>query len=1010
MTSNSMVHLHVHSEFSILDGLGTVEDYVARAAELEQPAIALTDHGVLCGAPSFYHAARKAGVEPILGEEFYFTEDAAWRPTKGNNEDTSAARRFHVVILAKGNKGYKVLSELSTASNRQFYYKPLIDRAMIEGMSDSDRSNLVVLSGCAGSAISVAARNDGYEAAVEEMYWWREMFPHFYIELQHHNTEFDRELNDILLQVAKRHEIPWVITNDPHYVVPEDDCHHDALLAIQTASDVDDPERFRFDGTGYHLRSRKEMYNAFKQYGLDVWKPGVAETLKIAKACKTRIPQWETRTWHIPKMPGVDDAQAEMERLTYEGLEFFGKAEDDVYTARAAHELSVMGDVGIADFMLITRWCIEQAILADIPVGPGRGSVCGTLVGYCLGIHKIDPIKYDLMFERFLNPARPRMPDIDTDFGQKDRTKIFGIVEDFFGPDNVVGVAAYGRMMYRKAFQSLGKAHGISFQQRMEISKDLPKVPEEGIDLLPADVAEAYPGLMEQLDRLQGTRSELKGHPAGVIIADPSYKIRQLVPEMWLASSKKMCGQYDLDAIEEMGLMKEDFLGLRTLDTIKLAVKFIYERTGERLDPDSWQPDDEEGDDRIYAMLAAGGTSGVFQMEGGTNTAGIKAIGPTQFEDIVSCTALYRTGPILAGYPKAFLHNREVGKRRINYVHSLLKPILERTWGVILYQEQVMEIGRVLAGFDNAGEDEIKEAIKHKKSQVMDELRPLFVKGCKDTNNIPRSISTAIWKDIEGYAGYSYNRSHAVAYTFLTYQTARLRCMHPVEFFAALLATVEDSDKIDHYRRDCVAAGIKLRKPCVNRSGPQDIPEGDNAIRFGLSAIKGVGPAATGKLASFRSESGRFTEVDEVIECVRNAGVVNALRDSGALASLGVEGDIAVAEKLLNWRWRDGMKRYRDRYRDTVDFPSEDGDSCTLIGEIIRATKGKTKAGNKEYMTWTVAWSPNVSWNVRLWSETSAHWTAGVGSIVRVMGKWEAKWDNVSVGNSRMVKVIKRAD
>lgn len=1001
VASREFAHLHVHSEFSVLDGLGTVEDYAARAKILGQPAIALTDHGVLCGAPSFYHAARKAEVEPILGCEFYFVPDANWRPTKGVKESPN---RYHVVLLAKGRRGYQVLSELSTESHRNFYYKPLLDRAMIEALG-KDTRHLVCLSGCAGSIISRLALTD-IKAAARELIWWREMFPHFYIELQNHNCDFDRQLNTALIKLAKRYNVPWVITNDPHYVIEEDCDHHDTLLAIQTASDVDDPNRFKFEGFGYHLRDHREMRKQFIEYGREIFLPGMRSTIDIAKACHTRIPEWETRTWQLPTMPGVKDSYSELRQRALAELRRRKLNHDERYVERFKSELRVIKQVGISDFLLITKWCIDEARKRDIPVGPGRGSVCGTLIGFLIGVHKIDPIRYDLMFERFLNPARPKMPDIDTDFGQARRGEMFDIVEGKFGKENVVLVAAYGRMKHKKAFQALGKAYGISFQDRMDITREMPDNPEEGEDLLPKKIRDEYPELAARLTRLNGVRSELKGHPAGVIIADPKLQIRKLVPEMWLATSKKLCGQYDLDAIEKMGLMKQDFLGLRTLDTIKMTVDLINERHGIKLDPNEWIPDEEDGDDAVYHMLAKGLTAGVFQLEGHANTRGIMAIEPNCFNDIVACTALYRSGPISAGYPEQFLNNRIIGQKKIRYAHPLLKSLLAPTWGVILYQEQVMELSTVLAGFDHAGQDDIKQAISKKSSDVMTALRPIFVEGCKKKNNIPEKVSTDIWKDIEGYAGYSFNKSHAVAYSFTTYQTARLKTWWPVEFYTALMATVQDSAKIESYRREALAFKIKMEPPEINSSATHPMPHGNKSIVFGLTDFKGIGPAQAKKIIAGRPEQG-YSHISQVEEVVKNVGVMRILEEGGALRNIGMPGNIDRCEELLNWQFRDNMKKWRIKYRDEVSFPTSNGDWCILVGEIIKIDKGKTK-NDKPFMTWTIRWGPNQSWNVRMWSEMQGHWSLQKGSIVQVAGEWQEQWRNVTVNSPQNIRLVKR--
>lgn len=1008
-------HLHVHTEFSVLDGLGTVQHYVDKAVEHGMSALAVTDHGNMCAHPTFYHACRKAGIEPILGQEFYFVDDVAWRPARGSRETPD---RYHVVMLARGRRGYQVLSELSTEGHRNYYHKPIIDASILDGLSQKDRESLVVLSGCAASIISEAIRRGDQDAAREWLLWWRESFPHFYIELQHHDTEFDLQLNAGLIDLARRYSVPWVVTNDPHYVVKEDHAHHDTLLAIQTAADIDDPARFRFDGDGYHLRTRAEMARVFRRhYEAEVWTQGCRNTARVARLCKTRLPFWETRTWQFPEFADAEgDAYGVLKRLAWSGLRERGLRDRPEYVERLKHELRAIKQAGVSDFLLITRWCVQAGKDAGIPVGPGRGSVCGCLVAYLVGIHKIDPVKYKLRFDRFLNIARPRMPDIDTDFGQSGREKMFDIVAEKFGPENVVKVAAYDNMQVKRAFQSIAKAHGISYPDRIRISKLLTK-DEEQEYALPEEITLGFPELAAQLHRLAGVRCGLKAHPAGVIIASPEMKLGKLVPQMWIASSKKFVGQYDLDAAEETGLLKEDFLGLRTLDTIEECLKFIERDEGERLDPDAWLPDEEEGDDEVYKMLAAGRTQGVFQCEGPVLARGLQAVGVVDFEDIVSCTSLYRTGPIDAGYPAIFIRNRESGREDIPYVHPLLKPILEDTWGVILYQEQVMDIAEKLAGFDMGQVDDIKEAIKHKRGPLMKSMRPLFVRGCRRTNNIPKEISLSIWKDIEGYSGYSYNRSHAVAYSFTSYQTARLKRHWFPQFMTALVRTVptstpEGKERRENYMREMAEWGMKILPPCVNNSEAEATLEWDDdkpGLRLGLADISGIGDSVATKVLEGRPEGG-YSDPAEVAAAVRNVGKEGILGASGALLCVGVAPDRTRQEELLRWSFRDRMRRIRMEYENDVMLPTgtgEDEDDCCIVGEIYKVTRGSTKTG-KPYLTWKLRWSPSQAFDVRLWSSTERHWGIGVGSIVMVHGTWEGRWQNMSVGNPRAVTLLRR--
>lgn len=950
----------------------------------------------------------------MIGEEFYFVDAVDYRPAKGEGQP----ERYHMTVLARGHEGYKVLAELSTEAHRHYYYKPVIDETILESLGDAAQ-HLTVLSGCAGSRLSSKLLAEDTDAAAAELMWWRETFPHYYIELMHHDTAFDRRLNEALIDLAKKYDVPWVITNDPHYVIPEDECHHDTLLAIQTAADIDDPNRFRFDGTGYHLKSRKEMRRGFvRNYGEDIWKPGVKTTNQVAKDCYTRIPAWESRVWQIPKFPDTEDAYKTLRKLTLQALRDRGLDDKPEYVDQAKEELRVFKQTGISDFLLITRDGIEYAKSVGIPVGPGRGSVCGTLVGFLIGLHKIDPIKYKLSFPRFLNPARPKMPDIDTDFGQRRRIEMFEYTTAKYGEDNVVKVCVYGRMKVKKSFQSLAKAHGVQYQDRNRLSAEIVE-DDDGTFLLPAEITERYPSLAEQLTRLNGVKVSVGAHPAGVIIADPAVKIREQVPEMWIASSKKFVGQYDLDAVEHMGLMKQDYLGLRTLDTIDECVQLIKTTRSIDLDPDSWVPDEEEGDDEVYKMLAKGRTHGVFQMEGPTNQRGCRDVKPKNYEDIVSITSLYRTGAISAGFPKIFNANRRNDKEAIPYVHPALKPILGETWGVVLYQEQVMEFGEKLAGFDMLQVDDIKEAIKHKKSDLLQSMKTPFIRGCMRHSGMSKAQAAECWRYIEGYSGYGYNRSHAVAYTFLTYQTARLKKFYPAEFIAALLRTVEDKDKRDGYLREAIEVGLKILPPDVNVSEAGAVPVRSDwfadpettpvdAIRLGFTDYAGIGDKVAAKIVKARPEGG-YPDAAAVEKAVNNTGTMRILNEGSAMESLGVPGNVTRTEMLLNWTFQDRMEPVRRKYRDVIDLPRHDDEPCTIIGEIVGITKGMTKQSGKPYLTWKVRYSITKAFDIRLWSETERHWSLPKGSIVQVSGTWEGRWQNISVGSPRMVKVIKRA-
>jgi DNA polymerase III subunit alpha len=1004
------VGLHNHSEGSFLDGIGTVAEYAAEAARLGQPAAGLTDHGNVVQLPQFYLECKKAGIGAVLGMESYYVSSFEAAKQEKDRE------RAHITVLARGTKGYSVLTEFSTAQNEQFYYKPLIDRSLCEALG-KDARYLTILSGCAGSQLSRYLLAGDEHAAIEELMWWRETFKHYYIEIMHHGTPFDMKLNVALLDLARRYQVPWVVTNDAHYCYEHEAIHHDLMLAIQTGKDVNDPERLRFDGEGYFYPSRNQLYRRFKAAGYDreVFRRGAANSVAIAQDCVGKIKQWESKTWQIPKFPDVEDSEAELERVVKQGLRRIGKSRDPVYVQQTKDELASIARVGIWDFLLITRGEIRWALDRGIRVGPGRGSVAGSLVAYCAELHKIDPIKYGLRFDRFLNEQRPKLPDIDTDFQKSRREEVIRHAIKKYGEENTMQVAAYNSLQVKAAFNSIALAYGLTWADAHRLNKLILEMenPETGeLEFaLPDEVVRNHPEVTAHLHRLAGVKRGIGAHPAGLIIAAPETQLKKQIPEMWIASSKRWVSAYDKKIIEKMGLLKQDFLGLRALDTLAECIALVKIRRNLTVEPDEWIPDEEPDDSKVYKMLAAGRTSGVFQMEGNVNQRGCRDVRPKSFEDLVSITSLYRTGPIAAGYPAQFISNRIAGKSEIEYLHPLLKPILDPTWGVILYQEQVMDIGEKLAGFDMGQVDDIKEAIKDKSSSSMDTMRPMFIKGCKRANSIDRDTASAIWDIIAGYAGYGYNRSHAVAYTMLTYQTARLKYLYPVEFYTALLRSVpndkDNAERRDGYIRDAIAESGAIIEPAdVNASDVKAWPAMDrDAIRFGLADLKGIGAVQARKVVRSRPSSG-YSAVEQVAEAVNNTGIMSILERASALECLGIKGDQDTTEELSRWRFRDDMTRWRRKYRRQLVPPRRDGGEVVLIGMIYKVTRGTTKT-RKPYMTWKIRWSVTEAWDVRMWSGSCERmWDLKEGSVVKVTGEWQRKWLNVTVERVADIRVL----
>lgn len=1016
------IHLHNHTDNSLLDGHATIDAYVNRATEAGMSHLAVMDHGNLCGTPEFYRACTAAGITPVLAQEFYFAPDnETYRDQKGE--------RFHVGIIAKNEAGFRTLVWLSTEGHKNFYGKPVIDRKIIKQIPKKERKNLVVLSGCAASIISRKLLGTEPGSADDEVLWWKKTFPHFYIEIMHHDTAFDVQLNTLLIKLAKKHGIPWVITNDPHYAEKAHAKHHDNLLAIQTGSDVDDPERFKFDGKGYWLKTPKEMARTWKGYSDSIVVPGMEESVRIAETCGIRIPSWESKSWHIPRYPFVEDAAAEVERLVKKGLKEKELGKD--YKKQAKKELKAFATVttpngaGMSDFLLYTRDAIEKAKELGIPVGPGRGSVCGTTVGYLIGLHKVDPIRYDLLFERFFNPERPKMPDVDTDYGKARRQEVLDYYPERYGAENTMPVAAFGTMQGRRAFQSMAKAHGIDFKLRIRLSQKM-KEDEEGNIVWPQEIQDDYPELMDEVEALLGRKSSLSSHPAGVVIFDPEDPIRELVPEMWIPKRQGKEGrfvmQFNLAATEALFLLKQDNLGLRTLDTIDECVRMVEERHGVKLDPDSWIPDEEPEDKNIYKMLARGETAGVFQMEGGTNHRGIQEIKPTQFEDIVTCTSLYRAGPMIAGAPKRFLENRKDKKVRV--AHKSLKKILARSWGEMIYQEQMFAILNEAAGLSWSRVDDVKTATSKKNAKMMAECKADAVEGFQKVSGMSEAEAEAVWAMIASQSAYLFNRSHAVAYSIVTYQTARLRYLYPQEFYAALMRTVEpkspaDKAKREGYLLDAVSKGYRILPPDINSGEAGFTPEGDDILRFGLTDISGIKAAAMTKIDKWieerTKEKGKrpkkpFRSPDDLAKCLntrdRTIGAFAALANAGALSQLGVPAVEAEQERLLNFQFNDHMAEYRERFKDKVKLPKGNNSRCLVYGQIVKTEKRSTK-NNRTFYVWTIRWAPGAEYNVNVWEDASEFFRLQKGSIVRVRGNWNESWSNISVSDPRQIKVFK---
>ncbi len=880
----AFVHLHVHSEYSLLDGACRIEALVERAKELGQSAVAITDHGVMYGVIDFYKAAKSRGIKPIIGCEVYVAPRR--RQDMEHGQDSNP---YHLVLLCKNETGYRNLCHMvSSAFTEGFYMKPRVDMELIRGHSEG----LIALSACLAGEIPRLLEQGDYAAAKNKALELQEIFgpDGFYLELQDHGIKEQREVNKGLLRMSHDTGIPLVITNDAHYLTKADAYSQDILMCIQTGKTVDDPDRLKFETDEFYLKSEEEMRALFPELG------GAADnTVKIADMCGL---DFVFNKYHLPvfDVPGGGDAFEYLKKLCLEGFEKrYGEGREEV-KKQLFYELDMIKTMGFTDYFLIVGDFIAYAKRNAIPVGPGRGSAAGSVVSYCLYITDVDPIKYKLYFERFLNPDRISMPDIDIDFCINRRSEVIDYVKEKYGADHVAQIITFGKMKAKQAVRSVAKALSFTFAEENEIAKMIPE--ELGITL---EKAVRLPPLRERYEsderirKLIDTAMELEKmpkdtstHAAGVVITkNPVY---EYVP---LALSKKdnsIATQYTMTTLEELGLLKMDFLGLRNLTVIDMAEKEI--RKTEPGFSIAGVPDDDRD---VYEMLSAGKTSGVFQLESAGITAVCTGLRPRNIEDITAIIALYRPGP-MDSIPR-FIESKH-NPQKIYYKHPMLRDILGVTYGCIVYQEQVIEIFRRLGGFSLGQADMIRRAMSKKKHSEIEKERKAFIFGDESRNipgavknGVPESVAGGIYDEILDFANYAFNKAHAVAYAMITYQTAYLKCHYPREYMAALLSSVlYESSKVAEYTAECRENGIKLLPPDVNESDDNFTVSG-GAIRYGLVAVKNIGAGFIRDVMEERKRGGRFGSFDDFIERMYgtdlNKRAVESLIKAGAFDSMG---------------------------------------------------------------------------------------------------------------------------
>ena len=857
----NFTHLHVHTEYSLLDGSNKINEYVARVKELGMNSAAITDHGVMFGCIDFYRAAKAAGIKPILGCEVYVAPGSRFDREIGQAED----RYYHLVLLAENNHGYENLMKIvSKAFVDGFYYKPRVDMDLLQEYHEG----IIALSACLAGEVAKNITRGMYEEAKSAALRYEKIFGkgNFFLELQDHGILQQQRVNQQLLRMSQETGIALVATNDVHYTYDTDAEAHDILLCVQTRKLLSDENRMRYEGGQYYVKSPEEMAELFPYIP-----EALENTQKIADRCEVEIEFGVTK---LPKfdVPAPYTSWEYLNKLCYDGLKERYSGDLTELEKRLEYELGVIKTMGYVDYFLIVWDFIRFARDHDIMVGPGRGSAAGSLVSYTLGITKLDPIKYNLLFERFLNPERVSMPDIDVDFCFERRQEVIDYVVEKYGKDRVVQIVTFGTMAARGVIRDVGRVMDLPYAQCDAIAKMIPeelnitidkalKMNPELKNLYTTD--EMVKKLIDMSRRLEGLPRHTSMHAAGVVISQKS--VDEYVP-LARASDGSIVTQFTMTTLEELGLLKMDFLGLRTLTVIQKAVKLIEKNKGISLDMDHVDYNDKA----VYDMLGAGKTEGVFQLESAGMTSFMKELKPESLEDVIAGISLYRPGPM------DFIPQYIEGKNNPDSIHFLcpqLEPILSATYGCIVYQEQVMQIVRSLGGYTLGRSDLVRRAMSKKKAAVMEKERQNFVYGNEEegvpgcvNRGISEEIANKIYEQMMDFAKYAFNKSHAAAYAVVAYQTAYLKCHFPVEFMAALMTSVIDNPpKVADYILSCRRMGIAILPPDINK-GDSTFSVDGGGIRYGLSAIKSIGKPVIEAIVAERNQRGDFTSLRDFIE------------------------------------------------------------------------------------------------------------------------------------------------
>lgn len=1043
---DSFTHLHLHTEFSMLDGAARVGEVVAAAAADGQPAVGITDHGNMYGVLDFYKAAKDVGVKPIIGSELYQAYDSRTeRPTRRGRMDDSGGEAeggrkayYHLTALAENATGYKNLIQLSSRAFLEGYYmKPKVDWELLEEHHDG----LIVTSGCLGGQVLQALMNGDERGALEKAARLQDIFgrDNFFVEIQDHGIPEQKTTNPQLLDIARAIKAPLVATNDSHYVHQHDAVSHDALLCVQTGSLMSDPDRFKFHGDQHYLKTAAEMRWLF-----DEVPEACDNTLWIAERCNVEIEFGNPQLPNFPLPEGFADDAEYLRFLTFEGAkERWGQQLPDHIVERLVYELQVIADMGFSSYFLIVWDLIKHARDNNIRVGPGRGSAAGCAVAYTLRITDLDPIEYDLLFERFLNPSRVSMPDIDMDFDSRYRDEMIRYAAEKYGRDHVAQIVTFSTIKARAAVRDAARVLGYPYAVGDKVAKLMPplvmgrdtplhacfeETPKfaDGYKMA-ADLREVYAAdndarqVIDVARGLEGLRRQDGIHAAAVVITkEPLTEYLPIQRKPEAGSDPELAPvvtQYEMHGVEELGLLKMDFLGLRNLDVITDTLAMLKITQEIDVDIDNVPLDD----DLTLQLLRDGDSIGVFQLEGGPMRALMRSLAPTSFEDVAALVALYRPGPMAANMHNDYA-DRKNGRKPIDYLHDDLAELLGDTYGLMIYQESVMRVAQKFAGYSLADADNLRKACGKKVRELIQKEREKFVEGC-DTAGYGREIGSALFDVIEPFADYAFNKSHSYGYGLIAYQTAYLKAHYPVEYLAALLTSVKTNlDKAAVYLNECRQMGIEVLVPDVNISVSDfiavDKPDGSRAIAFGMSAVRNVGEGLVGLMLAERDENGPFEDFfdfcDRVDVSVLNKRTLESLIKAGGFDSMGYsrKGLLGYFDRIID----DTVARRRKEAEGQFDLFSmadDDDDGSLVAGTRIVIPeedfdKRQRLAFEKEMLGLYVSDHPlmGAEASLRRRTETTIAELEGVedgtmrttgGLVTSLQKKWTRKGDLMAV-------------